>query len=201
MHKKKQDLRRQQIRAAAYELLEKKGYKATSMLAIAKKAKASNETLYSWYGNKQNLFRTLIQENAGEVAAVLEQALASDSDIEETLSRVGSLLLELVTSETAIALNRAAAADASETGILGSALASEGRDKIGALFRKLFTRARSDGHLSFKAGGNIIDVYFGLLIGDTQIRRVTGALAPLSRREINARSRRAKNMVLSLYAK
>jgi len=200
MQKEKQDLRRQQIQIAAYELLAKKGYKATSMLAIAKQAKASNETLYSWYGNKQNLFRTLIQDNANEVANVLDNALAAKDKIEKALFRVGPLLLEMVTSEKAIALNRAAAFDASETGILGTTLAEAGRDKIAPLLQKLFVQAREDGALQFTAKDNIADVYIGLLIGDTQIRRVTGALPVLTKAEISDRSNRATKLLLTFYS-
>ncbi|MEQ8740678.1 MAG: helix-turn-helix domain-containing protein, partial [Hoeflea sp.] len=55
--------RQAQIEQAAYEVLEEKGYAATSMLAIAKRARASNETLYNWYGDKTGLFRALVVRN------------------------------------------------------------------------------------------------------------------------------------------
>lgn len=48
MREEKRSLRQQQIEAAAYEVLEAKGYGGTSMLGIAKQARASNETLYNW---------------------------------------------------------------------------------------------------------------------------------------------------------
>ncbi len=200
MHKEKQDQRRQQIRSAAYKLLARNGYKATSMLAIAKQAKASNETLYAWYGNKQNLFRTLIQENTSEIAIALEQALVSGSDIEKILSRVGPLLLEMVTGEKAVALNRAAAADASETGVLGETLANAGRDTIAPLLQRVFVQAHKDGQLQFNSCDDITEVYISLLIGDTQVRRATGALPPLTNAEITIRSNRATKLLIELYS-
>ncbi len=48
-------------------MLDAKGYAGASMLAIARQAKASNETLYNWYGDKNGLFRALVVRNAGEV--------------------------------------------------------------------------------------------------------------------------------------
>lgn len=200
MEPEKQNQRRQQIRAAAYELLEEKGYKATSMLAIAKRAKASNETLYAWYGNKQGLFSTLIQENASEVASSLETALSSGSDIHATLSRVGPLLLRLVTSEKAIILSRAAAADVNDTGVLGESLAQLGRDTVAPLLQKVFTQARKEGTLKFKTSDKVVDVYLGLLIGDTQIRRATGSLENLTKAEINLRASRALKLFVQLYS-
>ena len=47
--------RQKQIESAAYLVLEKKGFSGASMLAIAKQAKASNETLYRWYKDKNGL--------------------------------------------------------------------------------------------------------------------------------------------------
>jgi hypothetical protein len=108
-------------------------------------------------------------------------------------------LLEVVTSNKALALNRAAAADVSESGILGKTLASAGRDTIAPLLKKLFAQARSDGQLDFYASDNIVDVYIGLLIGDVQIRRVTGALPPLSKAGIKKRSARAVKLTLQLF--
>ena len=105
--------RKQRIEAAALELLAEKGYLATSMLAVAKRAKASNETLYNWYGNKQGLFRSLVETNAGDVKTLLQNDLAQHRPPDATLEALGPLLLGLLVSDRAITLNRAAAADPS----------------------------------------------------------------------------------------
>ena len=51
------------IEQAAYELIDEFGYDGISMLKIAKRAKASNETLYKWYGDKKGLFSALVETN------------------------------------------------------------------------------------------------------------------------------------------
>lgn len=200
MQQDDKDRRRLQIRTAAYELLESKGYKATSMLAIAKRAKASNETLYAWYGNKQALFQTLIEENANTVSEALKDALHTPSDIEMTLNRVGALLLKVVTAEKAVALNRAAAADVSETGVLGATLASAGRGAIKPLLIELFSNAQASGQLSSEDSEQMVGVYLGLLIGDLQIRRAIGALQPLSTADMKKRSANATRLTLKLFS-
>jgi len=200
VQKNKQNERHKQIRAAAYELLHEKGYKATSMLAIAKRAKASNETLYAWYGNKQNLFTLLIQENASEVADAIENALRSEANIQTVLNKIGPLLLQLVVSDKAIALSRAAATDVAETGMLGKSLAQMGRNTIGPLIHKIFTQARAKGSLKFRANDNVTEVYLGLLIGDMQIRRATGAISRPSKAEIEAKAAQATKLFLRLFS-
>lgn len=105
------EFRRQQIEDAAYKMLGEKGYAGTSMQAIARAAKASNETLYNWYGDKKGLMAALIARNTNVVLAALSDA--HDGDPLAQLARIGPILLEMVLGPRAIALNRAAAADAS----------------------------------------------------------------------------------------
>ncbi len=200
MRPEKQEARRRQIEAVAYELLAEKGYAATSMLAIARRAAASNETLYRWYGNKQTLFRSLVEANARDVTALLRSAIDQGASIEETIAQLGPALLALVTGEKAIILNRAAAADADDSGMLGETLFQAGRNSVAPLLVQVFERARTRGELAFEATDDIVDVYLSLLIGDLQIRRVIGVTAPLSDAEARSRADRAWRVVFTLYA-
>ena len=111
MRDEKKTIRQQQIEKAAYEVLESKGYGGTSMQGIAKRARASNETLYNWYGDKKGLFQALVTRNAAEVKSHLEAELKTDKDALSILSSLGPKLLGLLTGDRAVALNRAAAAD------------------------------------------------------------------------------------------
>jgi AcrR family transcriptional regulator len=195
------DRRRTAIEDAAFALLIEKGYKATSMLEVARRAGASNETLYKWYGNKQGLFAALVEANARLVAELLRQHLAGvDADPLETLRAVGPLLLDLVTGERAIALNRAAVGDVHDTATLGKALAESGRDKVMPLLAELFGQARANGALVFDDPRAVAETYIALLIGDLQIRRATGAIGPLNDEDIRARSERAVTLLCRLFA-
>ena len=51
--------RRQEILDAAFEEFVAKGYAGASMAAIANRARASKETLYAWFENKETLFNTV----------------------------------------------------------------------------------------------------------------------------------------------
>lgn len=104
-------LRQEQIEQAAYDVLEARGYSGTSMLTIARKARASNETLYNWYGDKTGLFKALVARNAAEVKQLLEADLQAATDPLHTLRSMGPRLLGILTGARAVALNRAAAAE------------------------------------------------------------------------------------------
>jgi AcrR family transcriptional regulator len=174
LREEKRSLRQNQIETAAYEVLEAKGYGGTSMQGIAKQARASNETLYKWYGDKQGLFRALVTRNAEEVKSHLEAELETDHDALSILGTLGPKLLILLTGDRAIALNRAAAAD--NSGELGATLSKAGREAVLPLLEQVLLRARQEGHLRFDNSGEAVGLYLDLLIGDQQIRRVIGQL-------------------------
>lgn len=196
----KQIARRERIEQAAYTVLMETGYKAASLLAIAQRASVSNETLYNWYGNKQGLFRSLIEANAKEARELLEGALKPGSDPLNTLAALGPILLSLVTSEKAIALNRAAAGDIGDTKTLGPAISKFGRDTIAPLLRDLLQAASRSGLIVCDDPASAADIYFRLLIGDLQIRRVIGALDELPSSEIEQHARDALDQFLQLHA-
>jgi AcrR family transcriptional regulator len=199
MRPERQAARRREIEQAAYEVLAEKGYAATSMLAIAKRAGASNETLYKWYGTKQVLFRSMVEGNAREVAELLRSSMATGRAPWDTLKSVGPLLLRLLTSEKAIALNRAAVMDAEETGILGRTLAEAGRGSIGPLIAKVFQRGKISGEMVFETKQEAAEIYISLLVGDLQIRRAIGVIGPVDGAELLRRSDRAVQFTMKIF--
>lgn len=190
--------RQEKIEEAAYAVLEAKGYAGTSMLAIARAARASNETLYNWYGDKTGLFKALVVRNAEEVRTLLQEGLDSDASPLEILQALGPRLLELLVSPRAIQLNRAAAAD--PTGELGAVISERGRETVGPLIGAVMERARQAGALKFDDTGEAVGLYLNLLVGDLQIRRVIGREPPLGQDAIDRRAARAYERFLRLAA-
>lgn len=180
MKDSKRKSRRTQIEQAAYAVLQEKGYAGTSMLAVAKAAKASNETLYRWYGDKNGLFAALVEGNAAALKETLEGAL--DDDPIATLKTLAPLLLGTLTSKRVVALNRAAAAD--ETGTLGAAIAAGGRDSIAPLIANVIAQAVDRGLIKAPSARIATEWYIALIIGDAQIRRVIGAVPEPSQAHI-----------------
>ena len=196
MREEKRKARQQQIEAAAYALLEEKGYAGTSMQGIARQARASNETLYNWYGDKQGLFQTLVMRNAEDVKAHLEAELDSDTDALRILETLGPKLLNLLLGDRAVALNRAAAADSS--GELGATLSKAGRESVFPLIEQVLLRAQAQGELTFDHSEEAVALYLDLLIGDQQIRRVIGRLPQPAPEICHLRAQRAVQHVRRL---
>ncbi|MEK1886482.1 MAG: TetR/AcrR family transcriptional regulator [Phyllobacterium sp.] len=195
----KQTARRDRIEAAAYAVLHDVGYKSASLLAVARRAGASNETLYNWYENKQALFRSLVETNALHAKQQLEDSLAKNDDPLAALSALGPILLALVVSEKAVTLNRAAAGDVKDTATLGPAIAALGRNTIVPLLRELIARAERSNLIACEDSMEATEIYIRLLIGDLQIRRVIGVLDELSPHDIDKRAQQAFALFLRLY--
>ena len=196
MDEPKQNDRRIQIETAAYGLLSLKGYKATSMLEVAKRAKASNETFYKWYGNKQGLFLSMVERSVAASRELLVSSLEGDQDLAAILDTFGPQLLQMLTSQRTIVLNRAAAGDVHDTGMLGRTITEGGRDAILPIFAQVFDLSEPKGMTGYEAA----ELYLDILISDLQIRRVIGVLPMLSETDVKARSDRARDIVLKLIA-
>ena len=174
------------IEAAAYAVLAERGYGGTSMLNVAKRAKASNETMYRWYGDKNGLFAAMVRRNAERSADRLAAALKGHEQPLDILRSVAPVLLSMVLGERAIALNRAAAGD--PTGSLGRIIAEGGRARIVPLLASVIAKAAETGALPEGDPEARAELFVTLLIGDQQIRRVIGALPEPTEPEVQARA-------------
>ncbi|MFN3273264.1 MAG: TetR/AcrR family transcriptional regulator [Paracoccus sp. (in: a-proteobacteria)] len=181
MNERERQERHSAISRAAYDLLAGHGYAGTSMLRIATAAKASNETLYRWYGNKEGLFRAMVEDNAAETRLVLLRALEHGGCPRETLERVAPVFLGMLLGDRAILLNRAAAAD--PTGELGAAISAGGRAQVMPLVTGVMNRICTDSDLQ---PAEATRLFISLLVQDRQIRRIIHNCPAPSQAEIDA---------------
>jgi AcrR family transcriptional regulator len=182
------------------EVLSEKGYRDASMLEVARRASASKETLYAWFGDKRGLFEAVIRRNAEAVQAVLARHLEGDASTEVVLVEFGRALLELLLGDGAVAINRAAISEARSDPRLAQILASTGRDATLPNFIRFLELHREQGALRLEAPSEAAETYLGLLLGDTQIRRLLGLLPAPKKAQIEARALRAAKNFLRLYA-
>ena len=194
----KKNQRREQIETAAFELLAEEGYEKVSMLKIAKKASASNQTMYAWYGNKQKLFESIIHRSGEQMLAFLTQAIAEEGQLEEVLYEFGIHLLGFITSDEAQIINRAAVIDATKSGILAQAIDTGIRTELIALLAQLMEKFPQTDSLSPEFGGTeMAEIFISLLFGELQFRGTLGLVEPLTSSQIEARSK----LTSTLFAK
>lgn len=195
MRDEKKKVRHDAITAAAYTLLAEKGYDGTSMLSIAKAAKASNETLYRWYGDKRGLFEAMVRDNAADTEERLRSAIKDQDEPLEALAQIAPVFLTMLLGDKAILLNRAAAAD--PTGELGIAISAGGRNVVQPLFMALMKDVTNG---SENKAQRYTGMLLGLLVGDLQIKRVIGVHPLPSKTEVDCRVSMAFGALKKLLA-
>ena len=76
---------RQEMLAAALDLFSQKGYHNVSMHEIAEKAEFAIGTLYKFFQNKEDLYKTMVLERCDDFEAALTRTLAQSEDEVEKL--------------------------------------------------------------------------------------------------------------------
>ena len=192
--------RREQILAAAQSLLAEKGFRDATMLEVARRSRASKETLYTWFGSKQGLFEELVLSNATEINDTLLTSLQDDqAEPAPVLRRFVSELLRLLLGERALVINRAAISEAPRDPTLGRVLASKGREQTIPQLMRYLERQRSLERLAFDDPAVAVDALVGLAVSDLQVRRLLGVLPEMTDAEIATRADRVVRQFLHLF--
>lgn len=191
--------RRDEILDAALALLEENGYRDTTMLQVATRARASKNTLYLHFPTKQALFASLVARAAAAMNADIVAALHDDAPLAPTLQAFGTHLLRLLTGRQSLALNRAAIAEARVAPELARALAVNGRENTAPLLARYLAGQIAAGRLQDLPPTDLIETFIGLLIGDLQVRLLWGTVEPPDDATLRQRAQRATERFLRLF--
>ena len=191
--------RRDRILDVAVATLAEYGYRDTTMLEVARRASASKETLYAWFGNKPGLFQAVIQRNADAVRRVVAEHLEGDAPVEAALADFGNALAGLLLGESAVAINRAAISEARTAPTLARILSESGREATLPVFVRYLERCRSRGVLQCDDPEEAAETFIGLLLGDAQVRRLLGVMAMPPSAHLKSRAKLASRKFLVLY--
>ncbi len=194
--------RREEILKVALSVLAERGFRGASMLEIARRAQASKETLYAWFGDKHGLFEELVRWQAERVDATLVPSLARDADDPVVVLRAFALELQrLLLGDRAVVINRAAIAEVPSDPTFAQILAAKGRDTVVPRLARYLERQREQGRLDFEDAGTAVDALIGLTIGDQQVRRLLGVLPMPEPEQIEARAERTVEQFFTLFGR
>ncbi|GLK76091.1 TetR family transcriptional regulator [Methylopila jiangsuensis] len=186
--------RRGAVLDAVLALLVERGAAALTMAAVARRASCSKETLYKWFGDRDGLLSATVRWQASRVrAGAYDRQRLDAGSLRESLEGFAADWLNVIASETSVALNRVAIGQA---GTLGGAVLANGRFAIGERLKPLLLDARSAGLIAFDDAEDAFRAFFGLVVRDVQIRRLLGDDFTL---DAGADARRAVDQFLALY--
>ena len=101
----KNEVKRQQILNAAITLFIEHGFAATSMELIAKNADVSKQTVYSHFGNKDDLFSASVESKC-ESLKILDLSLHDLSEPHKVLFQLAKNFTDFLTSKEACAVHK-----------------------------------------------------------------------------------------------
>ncbi|HVY89648.1 MAG TPA: TetR/AcrR family transcriptional regulator [Hyphomonadaceae bacterium] len=188
------EARRREILDAAFNEFVARGYAGASMEAIARQARASKETLYAWFGNKEQLFDTLLQSRLDGLTSQYDAgALKTEPPPELVLQTVAEDVLRF---HLAIEpLSRAIGADAHGAKARRNAarIIGEERKKFAAYMLKWKTK----GLIAFDDDPlEIVSLFVAMAQGEWSFRLATGMIDGLSDKMIKDHARRVTRTFL-----
>ncbi len=191
--------RRAHILDVAAKVLAERGYRRTTMLDVARRASASKETLYAWFGGKLGLFEAVMRRNAGRVRLALYGHLGGDTLVESALTDFGRALAAHLLCDNAVAINRAAISEARSGPSLADNLSRLGHEPIRRTFVRYLDESNARGHLKIEDPDDAVDTFAGLLLGYAETQRLLGLMDEPSTSEIEERAKKAARRFLQLY--
>lgn len=198
---KEPSARQREVLDAALSILVD-GRAQLTMASVADRASCSKETLYKWFGGRDGLLTATVQWQAAKVRAVpvppegfrLETFRAS-------LEHFARDWLETIAGPTSVALNRLAIGEASEAGgTLGRIVLDNGPLAMRRRLMPVLEAGRAAGLVAFESGDDAFRTFFGLVVGDRQIRLLLGEAGPASQGSDAADAARAAAQFLVLHA-
>ncbi len=196
----KRNLRERQILSATLRLVRHHGCDI-STAQIAAEAHCSKETLYNWFGDRDGIMLALVLEQAAGMRQVLDAGFAgSTGSVEDRLKAGCTLLLDIMTGEAVLAVNRVAMSQVCrESAKLGAAVLADWHASVVTPFENLFREGTTLGAFTVGDKGEAFEVLTGLLIGDRQRRLLLGDDARPESKEMTLLADQAVERWLNLY--
>lgn len=176
---------------------------ALTMIAVARRANCSKETLYKWFGDRDGLLAATVRYQASKVRVEPFEAETIDqAKLTEVLEGFARGLLSILTSDMSVALNRLAVsqAEAKSGAPLGQIVLQNGRFSTGPRLKPAIEAGMRAGVLRPLDSEEAFRDFYGLAVRDTQIRILLGDDLRLSPKDIEAEARRATAQFFTLYA-
>lgn len=190
--------RKTHILNTAIAILIEEGYQAFSMTSVARRAGASKETLYKYFGNKQGFITAIIEHKSNQADIFKPYHSLYPKDIGACLQHFGKDLLRLILSDSSIAINRMVISVSNKDASFAQLLEQYGKKPIKAHITEQLSYYHSSLAEEVRTQ---LHIFFALLIQDTQLNAIYGLINDLSEINIKQRAYQATEQYLQLIKK
>ena len=197
MRTRSEEKRRDIVRVAA-KAFEELGYERTSMLTIAERLRGSKQTLYNYFGSKEELLRAVLDFDVGEVADQSLHDFLAEKNLRKALIRLGVAFLNGQLASSAMSNIRIVSTQPAESNIGEEFYENVLRpawNRVAGTFKGLM----NDGRLKKSDPWLAAMHWKGLVLLDLFERRLLGAMKAPDPREIEAAAKSAADAFLKIY--
>jgi AcrR family transcriptional regulator len=158
-------LSNEELLDTALDLFLENGFERTSIDAITAAAGMAKRTVYARYGDKLTLFKAAIRRAIEEWIVPVEALRAAETgDLEETLQRIGRLLVTNILSPAGLRLLRLTNAEANHVADIGEFNVRLGTEPTLAYLKDLFER-RLPGCAATGDAADAAEAFLHLVVG------------------------------------
>lgn len=197
MRTRSEEKRRDIVRVAA-KAFEELGYERTSMLTIAERLRGSKQTLYNYFGSKEELLRAVLDFDVSEVADRAMQEFLAEKNLRKALIRLGVVFLNGQLAPPAMSNIRIVSTQPAESN-LGEEFYGNILRPAWERFADAFKALMDDGKLRKSDPWIAAMQWKGLVILDLFDRRLLGAMKIIDPQEIEAAAKAAADAFLKIY--
>jgi AcrR family transcriptional regulator len=185
--------RRNEILDAAFLEFSTKGYAGASMEAIARRARASKETLYAWFENKETLLNTLFASRLYSMESRIVAAAEKDPSPANVLPIIAEDTIRFMLAMAPLTSAMAPGEPGDKAArMLGQTIGEE-RKK----FVDYILRCRAQGYIAFDDDPfEIVSLFIAMAQGEWSMRLGTGMLAELTDEMIEDHAQRVTRIFL-----
>lgn len=182
---------------AATDLFFASGYGATTIEAVAQRARISKRTFYHRFANKSALLSAVVHRTIERMRPPADLSLLRGADLPEILRGVADLILRAALSPPAIALHRLIVAESSRFPALAAAVTNQGASEEALrLIAGVLERQAHAGKLALDNPTFAAQQFLHMVIAVPQ-RRAMGLGKPMTAAEVDAWARDVVNLFIN----
>ncbi len=185
--------RRREILEAAFQEFTTRGYAGASMEAIARRARASKETLYAWFSNKEALLGAVFAARLEGMTSRVSAAAGTDPSAAHVLPVIAEDVIRfmLAIAPLSQAIGPGEAGDRLLR-MVGATIADERRRFVGYILQ-----CRDRGEIAFDDDPfEIVSLFVAMAQGEWSLRLAAGLLDELTDAMIADHARRVTRIFL-----
>ncbi|MDZ5454429.1 TetR/AcrR family transcriptional regulator C-terminal domain-containing protein [Labrys sp. ZIDIC5] len=176
----RQEARREELLRVATDIFFRSGFAGASLDEVIARAGGSKRTMYSYFGNKEQLFATIVREISHTAMAPLRQNDFCHADLETTLYDVGRRYIDVIMSSEALQLYRIVVAEGSRFPQLARVFFDTGPGQASANLARTLEQMRENWGIQEKDTTRLAEHFLGMIRDDLHLQVVLGLRAPPS---------------------